>query len=349
MTTVIADPLPEPVLELSHVHVDFRVEDDVVSAVSDVSLTIGRGEIVGIVGESGCGKSTLALAIMGLLGSTARVRGRIAFEGRDLTDLAQRARRELRGDRMSMVFQDPLTSLDPAYSVGEQVAETIRAHRSVSRQEARTRALRLLVDVGIPAAEHRYDDPPHRLSGGMRQRVVVATALANDPALLIADEPSTALDVTIQAQILELLRGHRDRRGTAILLITHDLGVVAQLCDRVAVMYAGQLVEAASVAEIFRAPRHPYTEALLAAQPTRGQARGSLRVIDGQVADLADPPPGCRFTPRCPLHRAECAEVPPLLLASVGHSVACWADSATHPGASAGTRVATVASFEATG
>jgi oligopeptide/dipeptide ABC transporter ATP-binding protein len=322
-----------PVLELRNVHVDFGLEDGSVSAVSDVSLSVGRGEIVGIVGESGCGKSTLALAIMGLLGRTATVRGEMAFQGADLQGLSASERRALRGDRMSMIFQDPLTSLDPAFSIGDQVAETIRAHRPVSHDEADRRALQLLQEVGIPAAERRYGDAPHRLSGGMRQRVVVATALANDPALVVADEPTTALDVTIQAQILELLRGLRERHGTAIVLITHDLGVIAQTCDRVAVMYAGQLVESGPVDGIFGAPRHPYTEALLAAQPTSGQARGELRVIQGQVADLADPPPGCRFAPRCPIRRAECVRVPPMGRTLPDHDVACWADPATRAAA----------------
>jgi peptide/nickel transport system ATP-binding protein len=325
--------MTDPVLDLRNVGVDFALDDASVSAVSDVSLSVGRGEIVGIVGESGCGKSTLALAVMGLLPRTARVSGRIAFEGVDLLALPERDLRALRGNRLSMVFQDPLTSLDPAFAIGDQVAETVRAHRPVSADEARRRALQLLVEVGIPAPERRYDDPPHRLSGGMRQRVVVATALANEPALVIADEPTTALDVTIQAQILELLRGLRDRHGTAIVLITHDLGVIAQLCDRVAVMYAGQLVEAGPVDGIFAAPRHPYTEALLAAQPTSGQARGALRVIEGQVADLSDPPPGCRFAPRCPIRRAECDRVPPLAVTLPDHSVACWADPATRAAA----------------
>ena len=325
--------MSDVVLELRHVAVEFALEDATVSAVSDVSLSVARGEIVGIVGESGCGKSTLALAIMGLLGRTARVSGGITFEGVDLLRLPERDRRALRGNRLSMIFQDPLTSLDPAFAIGDQVAETIRAHRPVTADEARQQAVRLLVEVGIPAAERRYGEPPHRLSGGMRQRVVVATALANDPALVIADEPTTALDVTIQAQILELLRALRDRHGTAIVLITHDLGVIAQLCDRVAVMYAGQLVEAGPVGAIFGAPRHPYTEALLAAQPTGDQARGALRVIEGQVADLSDPPPGCRFAPRCPIRRAECDRVPPLAATSSGHLVACWADPATRAAA----------------
>ena len=325
--------MTDTILDLRHVSVDFTVDDGRVSALSDVSLEVGRSEIVGIVGESGSGKSTLALAIMGLLGGTARVSGSIAFEGRDLSAETQARRRALRGDRMSMVFQDPTTSLDPSFSVGSQVAETIRAHRPVSAVAARARALELLVEVGIPAPGRRYDDPPHRLSGGMRQRVVIATALANDPALLIADEPTTALDVTIQAQILELLRALRDRHGTAIVLITHDLGVIAQACDRVAVLYAGQLVELASVEALFAAPRHPYTEALLAAQPTDRQARGELRVIDGQVPDLTDPPPGCRFAPRCPVRRPECVIVPPLATAGDGHRIACWADPATRAAA----------------
>jgi len=314
------------VLELERVAVDFALDGETVSAVADVSLGVSRGEIVGIVGESGCGKSTLALAIMGLLGGQARVGGRIVFEGQELLSLAENERRLLRGGRLSMIFQDPLTSLDPAYGIGEQVAEAIRAHQPLSRAQARDRALGLLQAVGIPAADRRYDEPPHRLSGGMRQRVVVAAALANDPVLLIADEPSTALDVTIQAQILELLLARRDATGTAIVLITHDLGVVAQVCDRVAVMYAGQLVEVAPVAELFASPRHPYTEALLAAQPTSGQTRGSLRVIAGEVADLTDPPSGCRFAPRCPLVHERCSATPRMTTAGPEHTVACWAD-----------------------
>jgi peptide/nickel transport system ATP-binding protein len=326
---------PTPVLRLRNVSVDFVGEDDSVSAVSDVSLSVRQGEIFGLVGESGCGKSTLALAIMGLLPSKARVRGHIAFEGRELIGLSEGELRALRGNRISMVFQDPMTSLDPTFGIGEQVAETIRAHRDVSGQAARQRTIELLGEVGIPAAEHRYDEPPHRLSGGMRQRVVVATALANDPALLLADEPTTALDVTIQAQILDLVRSLRERHRTTVVLITHDLGVIAQACDRVGVMYAGQLVETAPVAELFAAPRHPYTQALITALPTGDQARGSLRVIEGQVPDLVTPPPGCRFAPRCPVRRAECDRVPPLAPAAAGHAIACWADPATRAAAAA--------------
>jgi oligopeptide/dipeptide ABC transporter ATP-binding protein len=321
--------MSEAVLAIRDLHVDFVLDTATVSAVAGVSVSVASHEILGIVGESGCGKSTLAMAIMGLLGGRARVSGRIDFEGRELVSLAERDRRVLRGNRMSMVFQDPMTSLDPLYGIGHQVMETIQAHRDVGEEEARAKALSLLVEVGLPAAERRFDEPPHRLSGGMRQRVVVATALANDPALLIADEPTTALDVTIQAQILDLLLSLRDRHGTAILLITHDLGVVAQVCDRVAVMYAGQLVELAPARELFRAPRHPYTQALLAAQPTSGQRRGALRVIAGEVADLTDPPPGCRFAPRCPLAFEACATTPALEPAGPGHVVACWAADPT--------------------
>jgi peptide/nickel transport system ATP-binding protein len=316
-------------LQIDHVDVDFLTGSADVSAVSDVSLEIAESEIFGLVGESGCGKTTLALALMGLLPGTTDVRGTIRFQGHDLAGMPDQDMRALRGDRISMVFQDPMTSLDPCFSVGSQVAETIRAHRPIDRRAAREAALRLLRDVGIPEPERRYGDPPHRLSGGMRQRVVIATALANEPALLIADEPTTALDVTIQSQVLDLLRDLRRTHHTTILLITHDLGVVAQLCDRVGVMYAGQLVEIAPVEDIFRAPRHPYTQALLAALPTAGQERGALRVIEGRVPDLTDPPAGCRFAPRCPYRMAECDRIPPLAAEPGDHRIACWLSNTT--------------------
>jgi len=321
--------MSDAILTLEHVDVGFDTDDGTVSAVSDVSLSVAAGEIFGLVGESGCGKTTLAMATMGLLPPSATVSGSVRFQGRELVGLAPEDLRRLRGDRISMVFQDPMTSLDPAFPIGEQIAETITAHRDVQRAQARDRALTLLADVGIPDPGRRYGDAPHRLSGGMRQRVVIATALANEPALILADEPTTALDVTIQSQILDLLRDLRQRLRTTIVLITHDLGVIAHLCDRVGVMYAGQLVEIATVAEIFRSPRHPYTQALLAALPTQHQEAGSLRVIPGRVPNLIDPPPGCRFASRCPHVMDVCTIVPPLAHESADHLIACWLSEAT--------------------
>jgi peptide/nickel transport system ATP-binding protein len=328
-------------LTLAHVDVGFATDEGTVSAVSDVSLTVEEGEIFGLVGESGCGKTTLAMALMGLLPRTASVAGSVRFGDRELTGLEDEEFRQLRGDRISMIFQDPMTSLDPTFPIGGQVAETITAHRDVSKQAARSRALQLLSDVGIPEAERRYDDPPHRLSGGMRQRVVIATALANEPSLVLADEPTTALDVTIQSQVLDLLRDLRARLKTTIVLITHDLGVVAQICDRVGVMYAGQLVEVAPVADIFRTPKHPYTQALLASLPSEEQKPGNLRVIGGRVPNLTAPPPGCRFSTRCPYVMDVCANVPPLAHETENHLNACWLSEATkeaaeHEHASAG-------------
>jgi oligopeptide/dipeptide ABC transporter ATP-binding protein len=318
------------VLSLKHVSVRYGP----VSAVTDVSVAVAEGEIFALVGESGCGKTTLALAVMGLLPASASVEGAIEFLGRDLTALDEHEHAALRGDRISMVFQDPASALDPAFSIGEQIAETIRAHRPVGTREARARAVKLLEEVGIPDAQRRYRDPPHRFSGGMQQRVVIATALANEPALLIADEPTAALDVTIQAQILNLMQELRRRHRTTILLIAHDFGVVAQLCDRAGVLYAGQLVEVAPVADLFIGSRHPYTAALLSALPSGAHARGSLPAAPGQVPDLVSPPPGCRFQPRCPIRRAECDLVPPL--APLGeHLTACWATPETREAAAA--------------
>jgi oligopeptide/dipeptide ABC transporter ATP-binding protein len=313
-------------LELQDVHVDFATADGTVSALDGVTLDVRAGEVLGLVGESGCGKSTLAGAVMGLLPASARVSGAMTFDGDDLTGLGPEARRRLRGDRIAMIVQDPLSALDPACAAGPQIAEAIRAHRKVSRAAARERAIELMTEVGIPGAERRYRDAPHRLSGGMRQRMVVAAALANEPALLIADEPTTALDTTIQAQILALLADLQSRHGMATLLITHDLGVVAQTCDRIGVLYAGQLVELAPAPELFARPRHPYTRALLAAQP-RAEGRGSaLPALGGRVPDLSDPPAGCRFAPRCPHAMPECATRPLLAGSTPEHGVACWLD-----------------------
>ncbi len=294
------------------------------SALAGVSLEIGEGEVVGLVGESGCGKSTLAGAVMGLLPPAAHVTGTIRLQDAEISAVAESERRRLRGDRMALIVQDPLSALDPSFSIGSQIAETIRAHRDVSAREARRRAIELLTEVGVPAAAARYSDAPHRFSGGMRQRVVIACALANDPALLIADEPTTALDATTQAQILALLAALRARHHSSMLLITHDLGVVAHTCDRVGVLYAGQLVEVAPVGELFAAPRHPYTRTLIAALPRVAGGGGPLPALDGVLPDLSDPPVGCRFAPRCSHAMPECVQRP--VLAGDGHEVACWLD-----------------------
>jgi oligopeptide/dipeptide ABC transporter ATP-binding protein len=314
----------QALLELRDVSIQFQVESGWLSAVDELSLDVATGEIFGLVGESGCGKTTLAMAIMGLLAPNARVHGEIRFRGTDLTKLPEAERRKLRGGQIGMVFQDPLSSLDPAFSVGSQVADTIQVHAKVPGGVARARALEILREVGIPSPEHRFSDPPHRFSGGMRQRVVIAAALANDPALVLADEPTTALDVTIQAQILLLLRALAEEHHTTIVLIAHDLGVVAQLCQRVGVMYAGQLVEVGSVAELFAEPKHPYTRALLAALPRAEHAPGTLAAVEGQVPDLTDPPPGCRFAPRCPHRMTICGERPTPVVDASGHGVSCW-------------------------
>ena len=272
------------ILSLTDVLVRFASDPVTQSApaVDGVSLDVHGGEIFGIVGESGSGKSTLANAVMGLLPESAAVSGSIRMDGRELIGLREDELRSIRGNDMSMIFQDASASLDPVWSVGDQVAETIRAHTSVSRREAKSRAIALMTEVGIPDAASRYADVPHRFSGGMRQRIVIAAALANKPTLLIADEPTTALDVTIQAQVLSLIDSLRRQNGTTVLLITHDLGVVAQICDRVGVMYGGALLEVAETRELFAHPQHPYTRALLAANPA-GAPRGSrLPVIPAQ-------------------------------------------------------------------
>ena len=313
-------------LEVRDLTVRFDTAGGAVQAVSAVNFSLGRGQTLGLVGESGCGKSTAAYALMGLLPRNGRVTaGSVNFEDRDLLRLAPGALRALRGDRISMVFQNPMTSLDPAYSIGSQIVDVLREHKGLGREAARQRAIALLQRVGIPDPEGRFGSYPHQLSGGQRQRVVIAIALACDPALLIADEPTTALDVTIQAQILALLRDLCAEEGAAIILITHDLGVVAQMCDRVAVMYAGRLVEEAPVRAIFAESLHPYTTALLRSIPSVAAGRGDLAVIEGGVPDLVTPPPGCPFAPRCPHRMAVCeTRVPPTTEALPDHRVACF-------------------------
>jgi oligopeptide/dipeptide ABC transporter ATP-binding protein len=291
-----------------------------------VSFDLQPGRTLAIVGESGCGKSVTALSIMGLIASPpGRVEGEIVFDGADLTRISAAAMRELRGNRLSMIFQEPMTSLNPAFTVGEQIAEVLLRHRAVSREAARARAIELLRQVHVPSPETRYSDYPHRLSGGMRQRAMIAMALACRPKLLIADEPTTALDVTIQAQILDLMRMLREETGTAIILITHDLGVVAELADEVAVMYAGRIVERASVARLFADPQHPYTVGLLGSIPRLDLDQPRLPAIEGLVPNPLEPVAGCRFHPRCPFAVARCrSEIPPLGAVVPEHASACW-------------------------
>jgi oligopeptide/dipeptide ABC transporter ATP-binding protein len=298
----------------------------VARAVDGVSFQVQRGQVVGVVGESGSGKSVTALSIMGLVPEPGRVQegSRVVLGGRELTSLKPRAMRALRGRELSMIFQEPMTSLNPVFPVGDQVAEAVRVHAAVGRREARERAVSLLDRVGIPDAGQRAGEYPHQLSGGQRQRVMIAMALANEPSLLIADEPTTALDVTIQAQILELLLELRDEMGMAVMLITHDLGVVAETCDRVAVMYGGQVVEEGPVADVFDDPAHPYTRGLMAAVP-RPDARGrELAVIPGSVPSPAAWPSGCRFRPRCRHAWAQCERAPELLRVGRHQFARCW-------------------------
>ena len=298
-------------LEVRNLKTWFATKRGEVRAVDDVSFTLAEGEVLSLVGESGCGKSVTALSILRLVAQPGRIAGgEILFEGRDLLKLAENEMRAIRGDDIAMIFQDPMTSLNPVFTAGEQIAEAIRLHRKVSRKEAWNQAIEGMRDVAIPAPETRAKNYPHEMSGGMRQRVMIAMALACDPKLLIADEPTTALDVTIQAQILDLLNELREKRNLALLLITHDLGVVAETADRVAVMYAGKIVEEAPVKELFRHPRHPYTEGLLRAVPRldeSGAARKRrLQTIEGVVPNPLELPPGCRFAPRCEHAQEQC-------------------------------------------
>ena len=312
-------------LEVRGLRTSFLVERRELVAVDGVSFDLQSGRTLAIVGESGCGKSVTALSIMGLVAPPGRVQGEIVFEGSDLADLSPAEMRELRGNRLSMIFQEPMTSLNPAFTIGEQIAEVLLRHRSVSREQARLRTIELLRQVHVPSPESRFVDYPHRLSGGMRQRVMIAMALACRPRLLIADEPTTALDVTIQAQILDLMRALREETGAAIILITHDLGVVAELADEVAVMYAGRIVERASVARLFAEPQHPYTVGLLGSIPRLDLEQPRLPAIEGLVPNPLDPVAGCRFHPRCPFAIARCrAEIPPLAAVATRHSSACW-------------------------
>jgi peptide/nickel transport system ATP-binding protein len=316
-----------PLLEVRDLRTDFYTDDGVFRAVDGVSFSIGKGRSLGIVGESGCGKSVTALSIMGLIpqppGKIAS--GEIRFEGTDLLKLSAAAMRDLRGNQMAMIFQEPMTSLNPAFTIGDQIVEGLLRHQPLGRKAAREQALEMLRRVRIPSPESRYDDYPHHLSGGMRQRAMIAMALVCEPRLLIADEPTTALDVTIQAQILDLMRTLREETGTAIVLITHDLGVVAEFADDVVVMYAGRIVEQASVEALFADPQHPYTIGLLGSIPRLDLVQERLATIEGQVPMRLANITGCAFAPRCPFADARCREVaPPLTDVGNGHLAACW-------------------------
>jgi oligopeptide/dipeptide ABC transporter ATP-binding protein len=311
-------------LSVDTLRTEFRLGDTWRPAVDGVSFDLDPGETLALVGESGCGKSVTALSIMGLLPPSAtRVTGSVQVAGVDLVACSRRQLERLRGDTVAMVFQDPMTGLNPVMTVGVQVAESLRVHRGLSRKEAKRAALAVLEEVKIPSAATRYDDYPHQFSGGMRQRVMIALAVVCDPAVLLADEPTTALDVTIQAQVLGLLADLKARHGMAMLFITHNLGVVAQIADRVAIMYAGQIVEQASVGAIFARPAHPYTRALFAAIPRMDRPASDLAAIPGRVPPLDAMPAGCRFQPRCGLARAGCEQPQILAKAAPGHLARC--------------------------
>jgi oligopeptide/dipeptide ABC transporter ATP-binding protein len=313
-------------LEIRGLQTHFFTGDGVIPAVDGVDLTIRRGQTVGLVGESGCGKSITSLSVMRLIPPPGRiVGGQILFDGKDLAKLSDREMCTVRGNRISMIFQEPMTSLNPVYRIGDQIAETLITHNKVESKDVKKTVIAMLTLVGIPQPELRYSAYPHELSGGMRQRVMIAMGLACRPEMLIADEPTTALDVTIQAQILELMKDLKQQTNMAVLLITHDLGVIADMAEDVAVMYAGKIVEHADVNTLFQKPLHPYTEGLLASIPTLSTPKSQrLNVISGNVPNLLRLPPGCRFAPRCPHVMAICRETQPTL-EPVGKShVACW-------------------------
>jgi peptide/nickel transport system ATP-binding protein len=312
-------------LQVKNLVVEFPTRRGTLRALDDVSFDIAPGEILGVVGESGAGKSLTGAAIIGLLEPPGRVAGgQILLEGRRIDDLPPDEMRKIRGRRIGAIFQDPLTSLNPLYSVGRQLIETITTHLPLSHAEARKRAIRLLSDTGIPAAEQRIDHYPHQFSGGMRQRVVIALALAAEPQLIVADEPTTALDVSIQAQIIALLKTICKERGAAVMLITHDMGVIAETCDRVAVMYAGRVAEIGPVDQVINHPSHPYTAGLMACIPDMSEDRERLNQIDGAMPRLNAIPRGCAFNPRCPRKIDRCTVDRPDLMEAVATRAACW-------------------------
>jgi len=315
-----------PLLEIKGLKTYFYTEDGVVQAINGVDFAIAPGEVMGLVGESGSGKSVTSLSIMRLLPASGKiVEGQILFGNEDLTQLGEKRLLEIRGNEISMIFQQPTSCLNPVFRIGDQIAEAILTHARISKEEAHRQAVEMLRTVGIPDPARRANAYPHEISGGQAQRVMIAMALATRPKLLIADEPTTALDVTIQAQILDLMRNLRSETGTSILLITHDMGVIAEMCDKVAVMYAGQIVEYADVVALFDDPLHPYAEGLLAAIPVLGVVQQRLAVIPGSVPNLIDLPPGCKFATRCPYAQPLCTQRQPgLLETKAGHWVRCF-------------------------
>ncbi|MDD2901886.1 MAG: ABC transporter ATP-binding protein [Syntrophales bacterium] len=319
---------PSPLLQIRDLQVHFDTPAGLLRAVGGVSFDLDAGETLGLVGESGCGKTVTALSILRLLPAThADMTGEIRFAGEDLQTLSEPRLREIRGNRIAMVFQEPMTALNPVFTIGEQVAEALRLHRGLSHQDAWQAAGQALTRVGLPEAQRRLKQYPHELSGGLRQRALIAMALACEPEILIADEPTTALDVTIQAQILALLKNLKEEMGLAVLFITHNLGIVAQTTERVAVMYAGAIMEQAATKELYKNPAHPYTRSLLAAVPRLDfhQPPGEkLAAIRGQVPGLEAPPTGCLFMDRCPEAREQCQEPPPWVEVEPGHQVRCW-------------------------
>ncbi|MGE0304221.1 MAG: ABC transporter ATP-binding protein [Acidimicrobiia bacterium] len=318
------DALGEPALAVADLHVEFRTHRGWVTVVDGVSFEVRPGEVLGLVGESGSGKSVTSLAVMGLTDRSGRVsRGSVRLDGRELIGLSDRSLEDVRGDRIAMIFQEPMTSLNPAFTVGDQIGEVLRRHRGASRRQARARAIEVLDLVGIPHAARRVHSYPHEMSGGMRQRAMIAMAIACEPTVLIADEPTTALDVTIQAQILDLLRDMRAELGMAMLFVTHNMGVVADICDRVVVMYAGQVVEEAPTDDLFDCPRHPYSSGLLEAMPRLAARVGRLSSIPGAPPAPWDFGTGCRFVDRCSYADATCADPVMLVAGPPGRSVRC--------------------------
>lgn len=314
----------ENILEVRNLEIRYVTDEETVYAVNDISFALQKGESIGLVGETGAGKTTTALGIMGLVPDPPGevVAGSIMFEGKDLLQLSEKQMREIRGGKISMIFQDPMTSLNPVMTVGEQIAEVVLLHNKISKAEARKRAIEMLEQVGIPGS--RCDDYPHQFSGGMKQRVVIAIALACSPELLIADEPTTALDVTIQAQVLELMKKLKREYNTSLILITHDLGVVAKICDKVAVVYAGEIIESGTLKDIYTDKRHPYTIGLFDSLPDIENDAATLKVIQGMVPDPANLPEGCKFHPRCPYATEACKSgtIPPVRI-SESHMVRC--------------------------